>query len=224
MAIEVQRRSVVQEAGDVLMRRIQEGEWGLGHKIPSESMLAAQLNVGRSTVREAVRQLAGKGMLESRQGAGVFVISTEPPENWETLFQTSPLGAILEIRMAIETEAARLAALHRTPAELRAMRRALDSRQGSSSVEEQVDDDTCFHRSIVLAAHNRLLLEIFDDFTPRVRAAMIALARASPAMRPEDDRDVHASLVEAVSARDADSAAALSRAHLTALSRLPTLA
>lgn len=69
------------QAAAVLLQRIRSGEWSLGQKLPGESALATQLNVGRSTVREAIRQLAGQGVLDSRQGAGVYLTALDIVEN-----------------------------------------------------------------------------------------------------------------------------------------------
>lgn len=68
----VERRLLTDQAAELLRARIVSGEWEVGAKLPGETTLAAQLGIGRSTIREAVRTLAGLGMLESRQGAGVY--------------------------------------------------------------------------------------------------------------------------------------------------------
>ena len=62
----VRRASMADQAADVLLGRIRGQEWALGAKLPGETTLAAQLGVGRSTVREAIRQLAGRGVFSAR--------------------------------------------------------------------------------------------------------------------------------------------------------------
>lgn len=214
----VNRTPLADQAAELLLARIRAGEWTLGAKLPGETTLAPQLGVGRSTVREAVRQLAGRGVLASRQGAGVFVTSLDVPEDWDAVLRRADITSVIEARIAIETEAAALAADRRTPAELRAMRRALAERDvRRSQVEEHVDADTAFHRSIVVAAHNPLLVELFDGLTPRSRQAMVEMLRIRGQFGQDADQDDHARLVEAIAERDDRAAAGRSRAHLLAL-------
>ena len=66
--------------------------------------MAAQFGVGRSTIREAVRELAGRRVLESRQGAGVFVIALQAAEDWDKVLRKADITDVLEGRLAIETE------------------------------------------------------------------------------------------------------------------------
>ena len=216
--VQVRRESLASQAADLLLERIRSGEWHLGEKLPGETTLAPQLGVGRSTVREAIRQLAGRGVLASRQGAGVFVIALDAPEDWDAVLRRADIVSVIEGRIAIETEAAALAAARRTPTELRAMRRALAERAAHrSGIEELVDADMAFHRSIVTAAHNPILTDLFDGFVPRSRQAMIELLRLHGEFGGDPDQDTHASLLAAVAARDSETAAGLSRAHLLSL-------
>jgi len=216
--VQVRRESLASQAADLLLERIRSGEWHLGAKLPGETTLAPQLGVGRSTVREAIRQLAGRGVLASRQGAGVFVIALDAPEDWDAVLRRADIVSVIEGRIAIETEAAALAAARRTPTELRAMRRALAERAAHrSGIEELVDADMAFHRSIVTAAHNPILTDLFDGFVPRSRQAMIELLRLHGEFGGDPDQDTHASLLAAVAARDSETAAGLSRAHLLSL-------
>ncbi|MBF6355004.1 FadR family transcriptional regulator [Nocardia higoensis] len=215
---QVRRASMADQAADLLLQRIRSGEWNLGARLPGETTLATQLGVGRSTVREAIRQLAGRGVLASRQGAGVFVNALDVREDWDTVLRRADIIAVIEARIAIETEAAALAAQRRTPADLRAMRRALAGRaERRSSIEEHVDADTAFHRSIVVAAHNPILVELFDGFTPRVRQAMIEMLRIRTEFGSEADHDAHALLLDAVADHDEAAAAQRCRTHLASL-------
>lgn len=214
---QVHRTPLAEQAAALLLDRIRSGEWDLGAKLPGETTLAPQLGVGRSTVREAIRHLAGRGVLHSRQGAGVFVTALDAPEDWDEVLRRADIASVIEARLAIESEAAALAAARRTPTELRALRRALDGRAAPLTLEAHVDADTAFHRQIVVAAHNEILLELFDGFVPRVRRAMVEMLRLRPLPSEAADHAAHVDLAEAIAARDADAAARLSRRHLTAL-------
>ena len=215
---QVTRTPLAEQAADLLLDRIREGEWPLGSKLPGENTLGPQLGVGRSTVREAIRRLAGQGVLATRQGAGVFVASLDIVEDWGAVLKKADIDSVIEARIAIEVEAAALAAERRSPAELRAIRRAVDKRDTQrTEIDAHVDADIVFHRSVVLAAGNPLLEELFDSLTPRIRRAMIDMLRLQRAFGSEEDQRCHADLVETIASRDPEVARAVSRAHLLSL-------
>lgn len=218
MVTQVQRVPLSTQAAELLLARIRDGEWALGGQLPAEAVLAPQLGVGRSTLREAIRQLAGRGVVESRQGAGVFVAALDVPEERDIALRRADIASVLEARMAIEAEAAALAAVRRTPAELRLMRRALASRvEQGRSTEEYVDADTVLHRAIVAASHNPVLLDLFDSFVPRVRQAMLTLMRTQENPSLEEDHAAHATIIDAIAQRRDGDAAYASRTHLQAV-------
>jgi DNA-binding FadR family transcriptional regulator len=214
---QVQRHPLAAQTAQLLLSRIRGGEWPLGHRLPGETTLAAQLGVGRSTLREAIRELAGKGVLDSRQGAGVFVIALEASEDWDTILRRTTIAAVIEARIAIEAEAAALAATRRTPADLRAIRRTLAARGvEGQSIPDHVDADAAFHRAVVAASHNDVLTQLFDAFLPRLRLAMIDMLKIRP-VPGEADHVAHQELADAIAARDPIAAAAASRSHLSSL-------
>ena len=111
------RRSLVDGAIDRLRQAVESGEWPVGRRLPVESALAEELGVGRNTVREAVRVLVHVGLLETRQGDGTYVLRRlDPAESLRRLRRTT-LRDQLEMRIALESEAARLAAERRDEAE-----------------------------------------------------------------------------------------------------------
>jgi len=215
---QVRREPLAEQAADALLERIRAGEWTLGQKLPGETTLAPQLGVGRSTIREAIRQLAGRGILATRQGAGVFVTAVDTPDDWDQVLRRTDIISVIEARIAIEVEASALAAERRTPTELNAMKRAAEHRDTHRThIEEHVDADMTFHRSIITAAHNPLLTELFDGFTPRTRQAMIDLLRIRGEYGSDADQRVHVQILEAIADRDADTASTLTRDHLLTL-------
>lgn len=216
------RNLLADQAADQLRRRLQAGEWEIGAKLPGETTLATELGVGRSTVREALRMLAGQGMLRPRQGAGVFVERTEPEaDGWESVLQRGAIVAVVEARAAIEIEAARLAAARATADDVAAMRRALALRAAAADGTDRnfVDADTAVHRAIVAAAHNPVLSELFETFVPRVADAMVDMIGLL-GLRDRDaepNADEHGALVDAIAAGDVAEAARVARAHLEAM-------
>ncbi|ORA38664.1 FadR/GntR family transcriptional regulator [Mycobacterium aquaticum] len=218
MISQVQRHPLAAQTAQLLLARIRDGEWPLGHRLPGETTLAAQLGVGRSTLREAIRELAGKGVLESRQGAGVFVTALDVTEDWDTVLRGANIASVIEARIAIEAEGAALAAARRTPADVRTIRRTLAARGVTGqSVPEHVDADMAFHRAVITAAHNDVLTQLFDAFLPRLRLAMIDMLKIRPIASEPCDHDLHQQLADAIIARDPAAAAASSRTHLSAL-------
>ncbi|MBF6320018.1 FadR family transcriptional regulator [Nocardia cyriacigeorgica] len=218
MDSQVRRHPLAEQAAELLLARIRGGEWPLGHRLPGETTLAAQLGVGRSTVREAIRELAGKGVLASRQGAGVFVTALDVSEEWDIVLRRATIASVIEARIAIEAEAAALAAHRRTPTDLRAIRRALAARSvAGQTVAEHVDADMEFHRAVLVAAHNDILVQLFDAFLPRLRLAMIDMLEIRPVPSERADHAAHEQLADAIAARNPTAAAQFSRTHLTAL-------
>ena len=214
---------LAEQAAEELLRRIGAGEWMPGDKLPGETTLATQLGVGRSTIREAVRELAGQRILESRQGAGVFVIATQAAEDWDLVLHRADIADVLEGRLAIETEAARLAANRRTPGDLRLLRQTLAGRDRAAREaddSEYVEADLAFHRAVVTAAHNPVLVELFESFVPRVRRAMLDMLRID---RPQGkhraiaDQLAHESIVDAIRDRGPELATIRSRSHLSGI-------
>ncbi|WP_431972340.1 FadR/GntR family transcriptional regulator [Nocardia sp. bgisy134] len=218
MVSQVRRHPLAAQAAELLLARVRAGEWPLGHRLPGETTLAAQLGVGRSTLREAIRELAGKGVLDSRQGAGVFVTALDVTEEWDAVLRRAAIASVIEARIAIEAEAAALAAARRTPADLRTIRRALAAREARGEpVDEHVDADMAFHRAVIVAAHNDVLTQLFDSFLPRLRQAMIDMLKIRPVPSEPEDHEAHIRLVDAIAHRNPTAAAEFSRAHLTAL-------
>jgi DNA-binding FadR family transcriptional regulator len=216
----VRRYLLAEQAVELLLGRVTSGDWVVGHRLPGESALASELGVGRSTVREAIRELAGRGILESRQGTGVFVVATEAAEDWDAMLRRARIADVVEGRIAIEVEAARLAAARRTPNDLRTLRRRLAARAEASDHDDAafVDADLRFHRAVVASAHNPVITEMFASFAPRVRQAMLEfLAEPRRGAARTDTRDAHRAIADAIRDHDPDRAVAVSRAHLDEL-------
>jgi DNA-binding FadR family transcriptional regulator len=198
---------LVDQAARHLRDQIAQGRWPVGARLPGETTLAAELGVGRSTVREAIRVLAGAGMLQTRQGAGVFVTAAEPAGDWGARLRRASVAEVYEIRMMIEVRAAELAAERRTEDDLAALDRALAAREEAAGgpAAPFIDADIAVHAAVVAAARNPILTELFAEFVPVLREGLLELARLID-VREHHGRDSHAALVEAV--RDRDPAAA----------------
>lgn len=215
---QIRRESLAEQAAHSLLDRIRSGEWALGDKLPGETTLAPQVGVGRSTIREAIRQLAGRGILATRQGAGVFVTALDTPVNWGHILSHADIASVIEARIAIEVEAATLAAIRRSATGLLAMRQAAEERNVQhSTIDSHVDADMAFHRSIVIAAKNPILTELFDSFAPRNRQAMVDLLRIRGEYGGHTDQQAHERILDAIADHDSGLASALTREHLFTL-------
>ncbi|GAA1252146.1 FadR/GntR family transcriptional regulator [Kitasatospora nipponensis] len=213
------RLSLVDAAIEQLRGQLAEGRWAVGERIPTEHELAERLQVGRNTVREAIRVLVHAGMLVTRQGEGTFVRSTSDPAAVLRGVQRSDVRDVLEVRAALEAEAARLAAVRHTPEDLRRMRDALEREAAVIAAhpertgrEATVEHDLEFHTAVVEAAHNPALTEVYRYFGASVRESMRA-AFGDHEM-PEVVVATHAALVDAIESGDPERAEAACRALL----------
>ncbi|WP_116245317.1 FadR/GntR family transcriptional regulator [Nocardiopsis sp. FIRDI 009] len=210
------RTGLVDQVISQLRAQIDSGEWGVGDRIPTESELSEQLEVGRNTVREAVRALAHAGLLEIRQGAGTFVrASSELGGALRRRLERSRLRENLEVRRALEVEAARLAALRHSDEDMADIDRAMDLREEAWRARDMsafVEADFTLHRAVVNATHNTLLIDLYDDIAQVVYASIAHTAyeqNEEAAGQPSTASEGidHSKLVEAVRAADPTAAA-----------------
>ncbi|TYC06517.1 FadR family transcriptional regulator [Micromonospora sp. WP24] len=203
-----------------LRERILAGEWPVGSRIPTEPQLVAALGVGRNTVREAVRALQHAGVLECRQGSGTYVVSTDELAPVVARQLTGDrVTEVIEVRRAFEVEAARLAALRRTPEDLVALDDALAAREAAwhgGRADEFVEADVVLHTAVVAAAHNRMLAELYASFGAALRSSLAETMGG--ALTAEQYID-HARMVDAIRAGDPERAAREAGAYLEAAPR-----
>ncbi|MFJ2743118.1 FadR/GntR family transcriptional regulator [Streptomyces sp. NPDC087440] len=204
------RKSLVDTVVEQLRDQLTNGEWSVGDRIPTEHVLAEQLGVGRNTVREAVRVLVHAGLLESRQGNGTFVRSTADPAAVLRGMRHAGALDVLELRVALEAEAARLAAVRRDGDDLRALRAALAKlrEQGDRSA----DADVAFHLGIVEATHNAAFTEVYRFFSAQVHESLVT--SLGDHEMPPIDLVAHTALVDAVESGDPAAAEQAARALL----------
>jgi len=174
------RLTLVEQVAQQMEALIESGHWAVGDKIPAEPELMAELNVSRNTLREAIRALIHAGLLKTRQGDGTYVCSS------------SALGAVLqrriarsnalqtiEVRHALEREAACLAAERRNEEDITAMQAAFRSCEAAieaDDLEAYVQADIELHQAIVRASHNDILIELYThilDFSEQSIALLM---------------------------------------------------
>lgn len=212
----LRRSPLVDLAVAQLREQVLSGQWAVGGRLPAETELAQRLEVGRSTVREAVRALVHAGLLETRQGSGTYVRSVTPEAGWEPRLRRAAVLDAYEVRQALEVQAARLAASRRTDADLAALHSCLAERERARAHGKDarfIELDLAFHRAVVAAAHNPLLAEMFDSFVAVLREALLTVVTDSGLGDVGADA-AHARLAEAIEAGDAAAAERATHDHL----------
>jgi GntR family transcriptional repressor for pyruvate dehydrogenase complex len=192
-----------------------------GDRLPTEQQLAAMHGVSRTVVREAVHQLKSKGMVQSRQGLGVFVVP--PPQNQPLAFDPTVLGSVqavvhvVEVRRVLEGEIAALAAERATRAQIAALRRCLKNIDDAVAAgRDGVAEDLAFHRVIGESTGNpqfRLLLGFLEQY---LREGM-RITRGNEARRLDFMTAVqreHRAIFDAIAAHDPVAARHLATDHL----------
>ena len=209
----ISKGSLVETAIESLRQAIEKGHWAIGERLPVEAQLSESLGVSRNTVREAVRVLVHVGMLETRQGDGTYVRATKDAGETLRRINRAQLRDKLEVRIMLETEAAKLAAERRDAKDLEKMTLALDERaKAGDDVESRIRHDHAFHTALVAASHNPALSELYDYFANSV-AQTIELTELDSGL-PEPSQEDHELLLAAIRRQDSVKAETLSRALL----------
>jgi GntR family transcriptional regulator, transcriptional repressor for pyruvate dehydrogenase complex len=168
-------------------------------------------------VRQALTALRVNGLVEIRHGDGVFLVRSPEdvvPSLADQLLQShAQLPAIMEVREALETQTARLAARRRGEEDLRELRVALDAMAAAIEAgEDGADADQRFHVAIARAARNDLLTSLMDQLAdPIDQTRRASLSRPD---RPPRSLAAHHEILAAIEAQDEDAATAAMRSHL----------
>jgi GntR family transcriptional repressor for pyruvate dehydrogenase complex len=209
------------QVAQALLARIESGRLKPGAKLPSEAMLAPEFGVSRTVVREAISRLKHAGLLESRQGSGVFVtieavikplkIDASATDSREAVLQ------IVELRRAIESEVAAVAAQRRSSSDLEAITKAFQAiDEDVAAGGDGVAPDVAFHRTIAQVTGNPYFLKTLD-FLSQYLTAATRVTRANEAQRLEfvrQVRDEHKAIIQAIRQRDPMAARNAAAAHM----------
>lgn len=218
------RSSVSADTVEQIAAMIRAGDYAAGDRLPGERILAKQLQVSRASVREALRTLTTIGLLETRQGLGSFVkdpsqellqASLPPP----ILTNQATLEKVFEIRQIIEVEAAALAAERVDPNQLAVMKHwllAVETHIARDEMEDMVTADIEFHRQIIVATGNDILVGLMDSISDLLRDM-----RWDSSKIPELLTQIiagHRAIFKATEARDSSAARQAMQAHLDVIS------
>ncbi|MBB5912282.1 DNA-binding FadR family transcriptional regulator [Nocardia transvalensis] len=212
----VRRTSLIAQVTEQLRAEIRSGRWPVGSRIPTEPELTELTGTGRNTVREAVQALVHAGMLERRQGSGTYVIATSDLGGaLAKYFADAVERDILELRQALDTQAARLAAQRRDDTDIATLLRLLEERRQAWDEENPaaIEADVELHRAIVVASHNAVYLEFYDSLLPVIEEGI----RSRTAKSGDAYHSEHADLVHAVIDGDPERAARAANCFLGSL-------
>lgn len=216
----VRQVPLVLQVSEQFRARIESGAWPRGSRIPGEHQLATELGVSRGTVREALRSLSLTGLLEPRVGDGTYVRATNEITGVLVRDELSAsLTDVLDARAGIEAAAARLAARNPDPESLATLAQVLVARGealAAGDLDAFVAIDTDFHRRVVVASGNPLLLRLYDAL-----AEVMTESIHQTATIPEDHRlgDAHTEVLEAIRAGDPEAASQASYALIETVKR-----
>lgn len=209
-----------------LQRRIWSGALAPGDQLPTEQQLVSQFGVSRTVVREAVSGLRANGLVEARQGRGVFVIGKKTQIDMSILSgdlaSLASVLELLELRAPLEIEAAGLAAMRRSASQELAIRVAFDNLTNKiARGEGAVSGDFDLHMAIVVATNNRFYVDVLKFLGQKTipRSHLIG----APAVYAKDYLDrvhaEHSRIVDAISEQNPDLAREEMRRHLVGSQR-----
>ncbi|HKD98478.1 MAG TPA: FadR/GntR family transcriptional regulator [Micromonosporaceae bacterium] len=229
-AVAPRPRRAARPVTDVVVRRLEQlvlAELEPGAELPSESALAGEFGASRLTVREAVKTMQARGLLEVHRGRRPTVAypNARPVGDFfASVIRRDPhqLLDLLEVRRALEVHIAALAASHAGRGSLAAMQAALDAmRQDPDDLDAVQAADLDFHESLAAASGNRLLSYLIEAMEEPLRASRLHSLRGhlSRGGTVDDLVDQHARILDRVTARDAKGASAAMRDHLAQTAR-----
>jgi DNA-binding FadR family transcriptional regulator len=215
----VQPKTLTEQALNQLEGLLESGEWPVGEKIPPEPVLMETLGISRNTLREAIRSLVHAGYLETRQGVGTTVKSHSGLDRaLRKRMRAGDLVEVLELRLALEREAAEKAALRRTDVQLQEMRSLLASWKEAAEKGESgsfVRRDITFHQAVIRASGNAMFMEMYDSIIDSVHQSIYNLIDLNE-VNQEDIR-MHTELLSAIEAQNPVKASECVKKYLGAL-------
>lgn len=202
---------------DELMNYILQQPVEIGQKIPNEFELAEMFGVGRSTIREAVKGLVSKGILEVRRGSGTYVISPSSPEN-------DPLGLaklqdkyklaleLFEVRLMLEPEIASRAAENASEKDLEQLVQLCDETEELyKSGKNHILKDIEFHTCIAKCSKN----QVVETLIPIINTAVMTFANLTHRTLMQETIETHRAIVNSILDHDPVGAKCAMIMHLT---------
>jgi len=197
-----------------------------GQKLPSERELGERFGVSRTVIREAIRSLAARGLVNVTSGRGIEIGQMDAAEVTTSMRlyvrgrSNLDYSKVHEVRTAVELQTAGLAALRATPEALARMRQLCDAHRLSieaGDMSKASETDFQFHRELAIASGNELLLAMLDSISDVLREVRNQ-AMVHPGVA-ESGLKAHRWILECVSAGDQESARRAMKKHLAEAER-----
>ncbi|GLU51017.1 FadR/GntR family transcriptional regulator [Dyadobacter frigoris] len=161
----IKRLSLADDVAGRLQQKIQDGDFAIGEKLPTEPELMTVFGVGRSTIREAIRNLSNAGLVRVQQGLGTFVEQKQVgSESMTDRFLRAKGLELNEIRQLFELKVAEKAALNRTDEDILQMKKYLEERRKMALAnipDACIQADINFHLCIATASQSEILLDLY---------------------------------------------------------------
>lgn len=200
MLEKTERLSLVEQVVTQIEQLIESGHWRIGDRLPAEMQLMKEFDVSRNTLREAIRALVHAGLLETKQGSGTVVKSSSAfGVALHRQVEKSSIMETLEVRLALEREAAQLAAMRRNDQDLEGMTESIELCKLASEkgdVQEFLKADINFHETMVKASHNRMLQGLYEHITEPLQSSIEEVMMADDYFNYNEE--IHYELLEAI--------------------------
>ncbi|WP_240700138.1 FadR/GntR family transcriptional regulator [Sphingomonas gei] len=218
------RPSLVEAACEHIRASIVSGTYWPGAQLPTEAEFVDVLGVSRTVIREAAARLAAEGLVEARQGKGLFVSDTARYQAFQiTRDEVDNLGDViqlLELRLCVETEMAALAAERRTEVDVMNMRQQLKIlAEAAVGMEDSVKADVEFHSVIARASKNAYYVKLIDFLGVRLVPPRSLYLRQGQAYAGDSYKAVisaeHEAILDAIICRDPERARIAAHTHMS---------
>lgn len=209
-------QSLAQQVASKMEEFIKEQRYKVGDKLPNEFELATELNVGRGTIREAIKLLAARNVVIIQRGKGTFVSEnpglTEDPLGLSFITDKKRLSHdLMDVRVMIEPEIAKLAAEHATPAEVEEMEAiCLVIEKLIHENKNHEEKDIQLHSAIAKASKN----VVVPSLIPIIQTAISLFINLTNRSLKEETIETHRQIVEAIKIKDGEAAKKAMQRHL----------
>ena len=214
---DMKNKLLVEQTRDRIFHYILDENLEVGTKLPNEFVLADKFEVGRSTIREAVKQLVSQGILSVKQGSGTYVTSTTPVDQ-------DPLGLrgvkdkmklawdLVNVRMILEPEIAELAALNATEEDIARLKELCDEIEEKINNEEAyVQADIAFHVCVASCTKNMVM----EQLVPIIDTAVMMFVNVTHQQLTKETVMTHRMVTEAIASHDALGAKSAMSMHIS---------
>lgn len=213
----IKNKLLAEQVEEQLYRYIIDTPFEIGAKLPNEFELGEKFGVGRSTIREAVKLLISKGVLEVRRGSGTYVISTTPadmdPLGLQGLGDRMSLAMdLVDVRLILEPGIAEMAARNATEKDIEELEHLCSLvEQKMQNGEDYVQEDIAFHTCVAKCSQNKVV----EQLIPIIDTAVMVFVNVTHKMLKEETLATHRAVVDAIMDRDPIGARTAMTMHMT---------